>query len=59
MANVNADDTGVCAREGCDCKVTDDEDHFKNAMGVFCCRGCYDDNGCDHPGCNCASKTER
>ena len=56
MGNVKADGTSVCAHEGCQCKVADDENHVKTAMGIFCCRGCSEGKGCDHPGCNCGSQ---
>lgn len=55
MANVNADGTYQCAREGCHCKVADDENHVKTAAGIFCCQECSEGKGCQHSDCNCAS----
>lgn len=57
MKNVNADGTYLCSYDSCDCKVADDENHVKTANGVFCSQGCADGKGCDHPDCNCASKS--
>ncbi|CAN5215075.1 hypothetical protein BH24PSE2_BH24PSE2_02650 [soil metagenome] len=48
------DEEMTCAYENCECDVStssaverDDE--------YYCSRGCADGEGCDHPGCDCAT----
>ncbi|NWO08792.1 MAG: hypothetical protein HLX50_24740, partial [Alteromonadaceae bacterium] len=53
---VSADGTYLCSSEGCTCRVADDENHVKSAEGIFCSEDCAEGKGCQHPGCNCASK---
>ncbi|QSP93919.1 hypothetical protein LPB19_12020 [Marinobacter salinisoli] len=56
MTDASADGTYQCAREECNCRVADDETHYKTATGIFCCKECSEGKGCHHSGCNCGTK---
>lgn len=54
MANTT-DNANECAFEGCHCKISEAEQTVTTDNGIYCCQGCAQGKGCEHPSCACAN----